>query len=303
MNISNYAINMNSGQSSNWCFTLNNYCDDDEAKLQQLVEDNHAVYLVYGREVGESGTPHLQGFVSFRKRIRFNQAQRLVGFSGAHLERARLPQQAAEYCKKDGNFVELGELRIPGKRDELEEFKKAAKEGGLSVKDARERFSNVYARYKHFVVEYIADCEQPPLVVGHELRAWQQSLYLRLILPPDSRTIVFVVDQRGNNGKTWFAHYFSQLHDNSQVIIPGKKADMAYLLDTSCTTFFFDAPRSKQGEFIQYDFLEEIKNGYVFSPKYESRLKRLKPCHVVVLTNEHPDMTKLSEDRYDIINI
>jgi len=64
-----------------------------------------------------------------------------------------------------------------------------------------------------------------------------------------------------------------------------------------------DAPRSKQGEYIQYDFLEEVKNGRVFCPKYESRMKRLGKCHVVVMMNEHPDLTKLSDDRYSIVTI
>lgn len=78
---------------------------------------------------------------------------------------------------------------------------------------------------------------------------------------------------------------------------------MAYALDLSTTVLFVDAPRSKQGEYIQYDFLEEAKNGYVFSPKYESRMKILPKMHVCVFMNERPDMHKLSQDRYHIIEI
>jgi len=79
---------------------------------------------------------------------------------------------------------------------------------------------------------------------------------------------------------------------------------MAYTIREDCKTFFFDCPRSKQGEFIQYDFLEEVKNGYLFSPKYESRVKRLATTpHVIVFMNEHPDMAKLSEDRYSITTL
>lgn len=93
------------------------------------------------------------------------------------------------------------------------------------------------------------------------------------------------------------------MNDNATIIIPGKKADMAYVVNPDCKTFFFDCPRSKQGEFIQYDFLEELKNGLIISPKYESKMKRLNTPHVVVLTNETPDMTKLSSDRYSITNL
>lgn len=78
---------------------------------------------------------------------------------------------------------------------------------------------------------------------------------------------------------------------------------MAYSLSEDIRVLFIDAPRSKQGEYIQYDFLEDVKNGRIFSGKYESRMKRLGPCHVVVMMNELPDMLKLSEDRYNIIEI
>lgn len=122
-------------------------------------------------------------------------------------------------------------------------------------------------------------------------------------LAPDPRKIIFVVDINGNQGKSWFARYYCDMNENGMVVIPGKKADMAYTINESCRVFFFDCPRSKQGDFIQYDFLEELKNGYFLSPKYESRIKKLATPHIVVLMNETPDMTKLSEDRYEIIRL
>ena len=87
------------------------------------------------------------------------------------------------------------------------------------------------------------------------------------------------------------------------VLLPGKKADMAFMLRPDIRVVFFDAPCSKQGEFIQYVFLEEIKNGYVASPKYNSCFKRLSKVHVVVMMNESPNMLKLSLNCYVIIEI
>lgn len=104
-------------------------------------------------------------------------------------------------------------------------------------------------------------------------------------------------------GKSWFAHWYAQNKGKSQVLLPGKKNDMAYALDPTIRVLFMDAPRSKQGEFIMYDFLEDVKNGFVFSSKYESRVKRLDRVHIVVMMNEKPDMTKLSEDRYHLIEL
>ena len=44
-------------RSNNWCFTLNNYTDESQQKVRDLGVG--AEYLVFGRELGESGTPHL----------------------------------------------------------------------------------------------------------------------------------------------------------------------------------------------------------------------------------------------------
>ena len=82
------------------------------------------------------------------------------------------------------------------------------------------------------------------------------------------------------------------------------EADMVYALNTlgySPHVCIIDAPRSKQGEYLQYDFLEELKNGRVFNTKYESRMIEFPIPHVVVMMNEEPDMTKLSSDRYNLI--
>lgn len=92
-------------QSKRWCFTLNNYT---EADVQKLAEVADIEYLVYGKEVGESGTPHLQGFVIFTARKRLTAVKALL--VRAHWEVARGSSvQASEYCKKDGDVVERGD--------------------------------------------------------------------------------------------------------------------------------------------------------------------------------------------------
>ena len=288
-------------RSRYWCFTLNNYTAEDEARL--LLDDARVSYIVYGREVGESGTPHLQGFVQFQARVRLAQVKQFVGPT-AHCEYCRNVPASITYCKKDGDRSERGEcIGGVGKRTDLDEFKESVKSGMLSLSAIRETHSNVYAKYPRFCLEYIQDYSPKKEIEAHALLQWQQDLNATLNLAADDRSVVFVVDTAGNNGKTWFAHYYASLHDDVQVIQPGRKADMAYVLDSSIRVLFVDAPRSKQGDFIQYDFLEDCKNGYVFSTKYESRVKQLKRIHVVVLMNEMPDQTKLSADRYVIVNI
>jgi hypothetical protein len=287
-------------QYINWVFTLNNYTDEDVERLNDL--GDQVKYLIAGKEVGEAGTPHLQGFVSFARRVTMRKCKDVLG-GNPHVESARQVDNAIEYCKKDGDYFEIGQFRRAGSRSDLDAFKADVKNGMLSLKEIRENHSKVYAKYQRFCVEYIQDNYETPPLEMHQLRQWQQDLNVILNREPENRVINFLVDEVGNTGKSWFAHYYKSLHEKVQILLPGKKADMAYVLESGIRVLFIDAPRSKQGEYLQYDFLEEVKNGYVFCAKYESRFKTFGKVHVVVLMNELPDMTKLSNDRYNIIHI
>ena len=70
----------NMSLAKRWCFTINNPTDEESfllsiwgESIEADGEQSDASYLVFGREVGESGTPHLQGYVELRtkKRISF----------------------------------------------------------------------------------------------------------------------------------------------------------------------------------------------------------------------------------------
>lgn len=94
-------------QGRRWCFTLNNYTDEEVVAVKAW-EDT--TYLVVGFEVGEDeGTPHLQGYVVWKTNKRLGALKRLN--ARIHWELANgNNQQASLYCKKDGNFWEEGEL-------------------------------------------------------------------------------------------------------------------------------------------------------------------------------------------------
>lgn len=289
-------------QAKNWCFTLNNYTDADIERISGLI--SHANYIVFGKEVGLNGTPHLQGLICLKSKLRRSQIKALIG-SNPHLEVTRSVSDSETYCKKEGDYLEFGDIGNvlkPGQRCDLEAFKDDVKAGIHSLKELRERHSKVCGKYPRFVTDYIGDQQKMYPPVLHPLYGWQQTLYLSLAREPDSRKITFIVDPSGNKGKSWFCRYYCSLHEDAQIVVPGKKADMIYALRTDIRVLFIDAPRSKQGEYIQYDFLEEVKNGLMFSPKYESRMKFMSgKVHIVVFMNEPPDMAKLSADRYNIV--
>ncbi|AJM89740.1 replication associated protein [Mosquito circovirus] len=88
------------------CWTLNNYSEDE---YQSLIEFSEWRYIVIGREVGETGTPHLQGYGELKKRKKFAALKNL--FPRVHWEQRRASRDAAaNYCKKEGRFEERGSL-------------------------------------------------------------------------------------------------------------------------------------------------------------------------------------------------
>lgn len=86
----------------NFCFTANNYTDETIIMLENL----EYKYICYGKEVGESGTPHLQGFIVFNNPRRLKSVIDIM--PGCHIEIAKTIDAAITYCQKDGDFTEDG---------------------------------------------------------------------------------------------------------------------------------------------------------------------------------------------------
>jgi hypothetical protein len=135
----------------NCCFTLNNYTEDDVNKIQSAPHK----YLIIGREIGESGTPHLQGYIELEKRMRQNAVKKLLGARTHFESRKGTAQQAADYCKKDNDYTESGTISQPGKRNDLIAFVDAIKANPKKRKlHIMEEFPQVYAKYPKFCNEY-----------------------------------------------------------------------------------------------------------------------------------------------------
>ncbi len=99
-------------RSRNWVFTQNNYTTDECVELAGLFDEGLFKYLVFGFEVGDGGTPHLQGFFVTKNDISWSALMDKFKFSWVahsilHYNALNL---AVDYCKKDGNFREFGSV-------------------------------------------------------------------------------------------------------------------------------------------------------------------------------------------------
>lgn len=93
--------------SKSWVYTLNNPTDGERSALASW----EVSYHVFGEEVGATGTPHIQGFVTWRRTYRLSALKKLL--PRAHWEKAKTTD-AANYCMKDGEFTIIDNRRKRG---------------------------------------------------------------------------------------------------------------------------------------------------------------------------------------------
>lgn len=86
-------------RSKKYCFTLNNYTNDEFECLVKM----DGVKII-GKEVGKEGTPHLQGYVEFKNQ-RYLSALKKIN-ERVHWEPARGTRiQNIRYCGKEKNYI------------------------------------------------------------------------------------------------------------------------------------------------------------------------------------------------------
>nr|WAE43206.1 MAG: replication associated protein [Cressdnaviricota sp.] len=134
-------------KSRGWCFTINNYTTEDVHAVEKLTD--YCKYWIYGREVGQDrSTPHLQGFLYFTNACGLARVKQLL--PRAHLESQRgTCNQAIEYCKKDGDWVDWGDKPDHGggstQRERWRELITLSERGELDT--IRDKYPGEFFRY------------------------------------------------------------------------------------------------------------------------------------------------------------
>jgi len=124
-----------------WTFTINNDTFED---LIGLIETDFE-YLVIGFEVGDSGTPHIQGYIYFKNPRMLKGVRNLM--PRAHLLVSRgTALQNLKYCSKSGDFYEFGTIPEQGQRIDIKEIKSMIDQGKSMCEIADNHFMD-YVRY------------------------------------------------------------------------------------------------------------------------------------------------------------
>lgn len=119
-----------------FCFTLNNYTDSDVTNLMCIINKDNMFYVV-GKEVGDEGTPHLQGYIECSKRIRPIE---YFGNKKIHWEIAKGSRdQNFYYCSKECQYTtNIIDVYVPDiTHDKLYTWQKEIVDICLSMPDKR----------------------------------------------------------------------------------------------------------------------------------------------------------------------
>lgn len=160
----------------NFCFTLNNYekaTDDGVTRMAQIEWlRTRCDYIVYGKEVGEKGTPHLQGYAECKTQIWFDTFVKHCHDINIE-KRFGSAKAAADYCKKgeqshvewkslsingpnygkNAEVFEEGKCSMQGKRNDIETCTDMISEG-FKMKDVAEDNPQAFVKFHRGLTAY-----------------------------------------------------------------------------------------------------------------------------------------------------
>jgi len=177
-------------KSKYWCATINN---PDEDECEHILDcarwgpGKSLTYLIAASERGESGTPHLQCYLEFSKRVSLLFLRQFVNERGHYEQRGGSSEQADVYCRKeDADPFVFGVISVSrqGRRSDLAALQEVLDAGATIMEVATQHFS-VWARNHNAIRIY------------RSLRSE----------PRDFPTTVFVLWGGTGTGKSRYCHW------------------------------------------------------------------------------------------------
>lgn len=251
-----------------WCFTLNNYTEED---IKRILFTFRCDKYVLGFEEGkENKTPHIQGFVHFRSQRTWKSLKK------------KLPKSNFRKC--DGTFRQNYAYCTKKDTQVREPITNISPEEGIGVTEMQKM--KVRKKWSEM-----------------KLYPWQQEI---LNLQPDERLIHWYWSKAGNLGKSSFAKYLVVTKD--AIVCEGSTKDVMHQIHKyqnpesgvgKCVCWVVrDVARDDR--VYNYTLFEKIKNGLAFSGKYEGGVEIWNETVLVCFANEPPDQERMSEDRWRV---
>lgn len=263
-----------------WTFTWNNYSQNWVALLAPVFEG--CTFGIGSEEVGESGTPHIQGYVEFASKVR------PIGYRG---------------CPKEVHWGD--DKGKPARGTRLQNVMYCRKQNLLwfSGPDANDEERRPHTEY--FGTERWRPPRDLPKI---ELRGWQEEVRRLAEAPVQQRKIYWFWSSRRGIGKSDAVRW---LATEGALVTGGGAKDMKYLIckykeknGDYPETIAMDVPCSMQG-FVSYAGIEEVVNGVFASTKYECEPVIMPYARFFLFANFPPalDNVDMSANRFVVFDI
>lgn len=218
--------------------------------------------------------------------------------------------QLAEYVRESdadaiaGSHWEFGDLPEDptGVNDDYILAMQDIREGNLRAYDLLRLDPQMYHQFGRSLHAQELEYErklQPEGIIS-VLRPWQTMVRDIAISPWEERKIHWIVDEPGLAGKSKMVKYLMVKH--GACLLGFGYADCAAAYQKQ-PIVCWDIGKDTEDKFIPYAVMEALKNGMIFSQKYNSFTKIFTPPHVFVFSNNYPRMDAFSQDRWNIIDL
>lgn len=193
----------------------------------------------------------------------------------------------------------------PGERTDFDAIREVLRDHGPEegIRLVAEQFPGQFIRYPSGITQ-LAQLVIPKVRESDEfiLRPWQQALQTIVKGKPHPRHIYWVEDGLGNSGKSRLSTYLCR--EMGAVELDGRLQDAAFSY-TGQKIVIFDLARAVEPATLRdlYIVAEKLKNGQIYSSKYQSRLKVFDVPHVIFFSNSPPPVGVWSIDRLQHITI
>ena len=297
--------------------TLNNYTPIQLARCRTFLGHrlNRKTRITYNKGCVEKvSTPHIHNYIQLNCAVDCSAIQKFLDVPGWDVRACRgSTEQNTDYIDKertkdpnvpDGiweqgtaeDFEQRESGPGQGARMDLEAVK-AAIDAGATWNDLILNHFTEASRCGQFFKECIHLRDEQAMMAkltaqyqSVTLRPWQLALDLKLDQEPDRR-VFWMYETTGNVGKTWMSSYL-RITRNAVVLQIAKKADLAHIISKNVSgVYIFDLARSSEEGSVSvvYELMEQLKNGYILSGKYDSKSVTLAQPHVIVFANYAPD--------------